>query len=343
MNKLSVFIRLSVFKLIMLLFVGLLGLAQVAFADIEQKGPSSINELLTLIEKDIYSDEEVVAKRMLLDQMVDDIQRGFTPEMTPTQKLEWIREYLYEWHGFQFDREDKEGLNPDNFYLSGVLSRRKGICTGLSFLYLSLAEKLELPLYGVMVPGHFFVRYEAADFSENVETTQGGIKRLDRYWIRKKSIHREAIESGVYLRSLRKEEVISYILAQHSIHLTELGEVEQAEHWVDQALSWDAFQVKALYVKGFLMLRRGAPTWQALHYLDRAVELDPKNAPALSYRSLAHAQLGHFENAVRDGIRACGLNPKNSFYYQNLAAVYTLQGNEHRASLTMKKAKQLSI
>src|SRR4030066_132980 len=50
--------------------------------------------------------------------------------------------------------------NPDNYLLDRVMKNKRGNCLGLTTLYLLLAERLSLPLHGVYVPSHCFVRYE---------------------------------------------------------------------------------------------------------------------------------------------------------------------------------------
>jgi tetratricopeptide (TPR) repeat protein len=44
------------------------------------------------------------------------------------------------------------------FEFSSVIAQRRGSCLGLGALYLALGERLEIPLDGILLPGHFFVR-----------------------------------------------------------------------------------------------------------------------------------------------------------------------------------------
>jgi regulator of sirC expression with transglutaminase-like and TPR domain len=61
--------------------------------------------------------------------------------------------------------------------LPQVLASRRGGCLGLGGLYLVLGEALDLPLRGVLVPGHFFVRLEP----HNVELLKRG-RQMPRSW-----------------------------------------------------------------------------------------------------------------------------------------------------------------
>jgi len=55
----------------------------------------------------------------------------------------------------------------------------------LSLLYLILGQKLGIPLYGVALPNHFFVRYEQEAVQINIEPTERGVSYPDSfYWQR---------------------------------------------------------------------------------------------------------------------------------------------------------------
>ncbi|MBN2188845.1 MAG: hypothetical protein JW699_05280 [Chitinispirillaceae bacterium] len=63
-----------------------------------------------------------------------------------------------------------------------VLKNRKGACVGVSLIILTLAEKLGLPVYGVMLPGHFFCRYDDGVFRRNIEPNRKGCEHPDDYY-----------------------------------------------------------------------------------------------------------------------------------------------------------------
>lgn len=60
--------------------------------------------------------------------------------------------------GFSGNTEDY--YNPLNSSLDWVLAHRRGIPITLSVIYLALAARLGLPVYGVNMPAHFLVKYE---------------------------------------------------------------------------------------------------------------------------------------------------------------------------------------
>lgn len=67
----------------------------------------------------------------------------------------------------------KNEMFSDEFsFLSSVADKKFGVCLGVSSLYLSLSQRLLLPLDPVTPPGHIYLRYREGKI--NIETTAGG-------------------------------------------------------------------------------------------------------------------------------------------------------------------------
>jgi regulator of sirC expression with transglutaminase-like and TPR domain len=60
--------------------------------------------------------------------------------------------------GFRGDTENY--YDPDNSFINRVLDRRVGIPITLSAVYLFVARRLDLPLVGVGMPGHFVLKWQ---------------------------------------------------------------------------------------------------------------------------------------------------------------------------------------
>ena len=96
--------------------------------------------------------------------------------------------------------------------LPHVLASRRGSCLGLSGLYLVLGRRLGVPLRGVLVPGHFFVRHEGG---RGAELLKRGRPMPHSWYVR-----RYGVPPGnpLYLRDLAPDEslaVFRYNLANH--------------------------------------------------------------------------------------------------------------------------------
>lgn len=79
--------------------------------------------------------------------------RGRAPERV----IAAINETLFEEEGFIGNTEDY--YDPRNSFLNDVLDRKTGIPITLSVVYLSVAHRLDQPIFGVGLPLHFIVKY----------------------------------------------------------------------------------------------------------------------------------------------------------------------------------------
>lgn len=82
-----------------------------------------------------------------------------------------------------FEREI-ERADTRFFRLSSVLRDRRGSCLGLGALYLAIGERLGVPLDGILLPGHFFVRTRGVG-AHNVELLRRGETMPDEWYRRK--------------------------------------------------------------------------------------------------------------------------------------------------------------
>jgi tetratricopeptide (TPR) repeat protein len=56
------------------------------------------------------------------------------------------------------------------------------MCLGTGMIILLLAERLQCPIYGVMLPGHFYCRYDNGTIRFNIEPNNNGINHDDSYY-----------------------------------------------------------------------------------------------------------------------------------------------------------------
>jgi hypothetical protein len=63
-----------------------------------------------------------------------------------------------------------------------VFQQRRGACVGVSLIILMLAERLHCPIYGVLLPGHFFCRYDDGETRYNIEPNRAGFRHPDTYY-----------------------------------------------------------------------------------------------------------------------------------------------------------------
>ncbi len=111
-----------------------------------------------------------------LDLMALQIRARLPKEAAPEQKIRLLNQYIFEELKFKFPPHSLYAKDIDLYtFLPSVLDSRRGVCLGVSILYLCLAQRLDLSLEMVTPPGHIYVRYHQGDNIINIETTARGI------------------------------------------------------------------------------------------------------------------------------------------------------------------------
>lgn len=89
-------------------------------------------------------------------------------------------------NAFIFDTLSLAPIADDSSLASSLPSRlladRKGGCLAFALLYLALAERLELPLFPVFLPGHVALRWRGDSLVRNIETLRRGLARSDSFY-----------------------------------------------------------------------------------------------------------------------------------------------------------------
>ncbi|XXF79829.1 transglutaminase-like domain-containing protein [Myxococcaceae bacterium GXIMD 01537] len=87
-------------------------------------------------------------------------------------QLQALRHVLADIEGFRGNAEDYH--DPQNSFLNRVLERKVGLPIGLSVVYLEVARRAGIRLFGVSFPGHFLVACEAGDHKLVVDPFNSG-------------------------------------------------------------------------------------------------------------------------------------------------------------------------
>ena len=106
---------------------------------------------------DAYPQLDRVGYLLEIDRLGVAVDAGWVPLARPDarERLTKVSRLLYEVEGFHgnFDAY----YEPENSYLNEVLDRRVGIPISLGILYMAVAQRAGLRMFGVNTPGHFVV------------------------------------------------------------------------------------------------------------------------------------------------------------------------------------------
>ena len=90
-------------------------------------------------------------------------------EASAAEQIKLINHVFYHIHGFTGNTANHQ--DPQNSYLSQVLESKKGNQISLAIIYSIIAQKLDIPVYGVNLPQHFILAY--VDETQETEFESG--------------------------------------------------------------------------------------------------------------------------------------------------------------------------
>jgi tetratricopeptide (TPR) repeat protein len=112
-----------------------------------------------------------------IDLMALQIYARLKQDSTPLEKIRAMNDYIFSEMRFRFPPHSLHAKDIDIYtFLPTVLDSRRGVCLGVSILYLCLAQRLGVALEAITPPGHIYVRYVDPNGEIlNIETTARGI------------------------------------------------------------------------------------------------------------------------------------------------------------------------
>ena len=254
-----------------------------------------------------------------LQRCADTLMRHTRGEENPETISAALNHCVYTVLGVTFtgERNDPSADHPWLAVASG-----KGSCLGIGLMQLILAEQAGIPLYGVFVPGHFFVRYDNGTTRRTLETLRDGSHRDDA-WYRRVFPHSE--RAWYLSRNLTVAQVAAVILfnignayAAQGEHARAVRILEGAvELMPDWAHAWGNLAVS---------LEQCGRYREALASLEQAAERDDDLENLQRNRAALHLRLGNIARALEHYRAAVERTPHDTLALYGLGYVHLLQG-----------------
>lgn len=134
-----------------------------------QSGAFDLLQGALVINRYQYPDLDEQAIINQIEDIKREIWLGLQLEMSSIEKIKLINHIFYNQYGFSGNTKNHH--DPQNSYLNQVLESKKGNQISLAIIYATLAQKLDIPVYGVNLPQHFILGY----IDENNEEKEYGV------------------------------------------------------------------------------------------------------------------------------------------------------------------------
>jgi regulator of sirC expression with transglutaminase-like and TPR domain len=219
---------------------------------------------------DEYPDLDVQQALGEVDQMQARLKRRIPVDAPPMHRLRVLNQFFFNSLGFGGNVNNY--YDPDNSYINQVLRTRRGIPISLAVVWLELAQGLGLSARGVAFPGHFMVKVNLPKGQVVINPFDGASLSRDELAERLEPFRRKSglvdefeVPLGLYLQATPPRAIIARMLRN----------------------------LKEIY--------KSQKDWpRQIAVLDRLIILLPQAWEEHRDRGLAHAELGHNSQAVKD-------------------------------------------
>lgn len=133
----------------------------------KKQGGDNLLEALVYICQFRYPEVNETDLLEQLETLRLDAWLEFHYDLTSFEKVKILNYILFQLHGFRGD--ESNFLHHDNSYLNKVLQNKKGNPISLSIVYMLVAQRLNIPVYGINLPRHFIMAYVEDEETENLE------------------------------------------------------------------------------------------------------------------------------------------------------------------------------
>jgi len=134
-----------------------------------QSGAFDLLRGALLINKYQYPDLDEQKVINEIEAIKRDIWLQMLYESSAVEKIKLMNHIFYNIYGFSGNTANHQ--DPQNSYLSQVMEMKKGNQPTLAIIYSVIAQKLDIPVFGVNLPQHFILAY--VDESAQKETENG--------------------------------------------------------------------------------------------------------------------------------------------------------------------------
>ncbi len=110
-----------------------------------------------IISKYLYADLSWDSINQKIEKIKNDVWLELNENLTALEKIRLLNHILYEVYGFTHNTTSV--TSSQAYFINNVLESKKGNTVSLAILYISIAQRLQLPVYGVDLPKNLIACY----------------------------------------------------------------------------------------------------------------------------------------------------------------------------------------
>jgi regulator of sirC expression with transglutaminase-like and TPR domain len=125
----------------------------------KNNGGKDLLEGMWLVNLYMYPDLDIIKLKSKIEQIYYETWLEFKPDIHPFDQLRIINHVIF--NKLRFGANNKNFHAPGNSMINVVLETRRGNPISLCVIYMLVAQKMKLPVYGVNLPNMFILTYKS--------------------------------------------------------------------------------------------------------------------------------------------------------------------------------------
>jgi regulator of sirC expression with transglutaminase-like and TPR domain len=123
--------------------------------------------------------------------------------------VETAQRYLFGELGYHGYEKDEDHFDPRNSCLNHALEQRTGLPITLSVMYMEIARRLHMPVFGIGLPNHFVIQFDDGNYSTFIDPFHNGrvITALECF-----TLARARVVDPALLRRVGKKQIVMRML-----------------------------------------------------------------------------------------------------------------------------------
>ena len=283
-------------------------------------------ETLLMVSKHWQPSLDLTPLREEVEKLTHSARQNLKGQDKPEDIIRILRTLIHDAGRYDYTNQvDEKGVpvNPEELFLHGLLKTHKGYCMNLSLLYLILGQKLGLPLYGVALPNHFFIRYEQEGEHINIETTEHGASYSDSFYQQRFGALADK-ENSYFMQNLNGRKTLGAYFSNVGMVYYQNQKPERAVFYLGLSTAINSQSIDAQNNLANIYSELKKPH-KAIDHYNLALKADPNNSSTLFNLGLAFMESGESSKAINAFLQVVQIQTGFSPAHKMLANLYLQQ------------------
>ena len=268
-----------------------------------------------------------------ITKLVLDVKHNLQDSNDTSSITHALRMAIHKNAGYRYTEQvDSRGYptNNEELFLHGMLKTKRGYCMNLSLLYLIIGQKLDIPLFGVPLPNHFFVRYDKGKDRINIEATEMGTSFPDSFY-GQRYLGSSEKDNPYFLKNLNTKQTLGAYFSNIGMVYYQNQKIERAIFYLKLSTKINPSSIDAQnnIANIYSELKKYS---EAIQHYEIALRTSPGNISTLFNLGLVQQQSDNFNSAIESFLQVVQIDNNFAPAHQQLANLF-LKNNRIISSL----------